>query len=702
MSRQFGIIVVAAAASAFIGAAAHAQRAETAFTFQGEAGSAGASANGPHDLRFRLLDSAAGDGQLGSTLCADDVNLADGRFSVQLDFGSQFNGQERFLEIQMRADTGLHCGDSSEFVTLSPRLPLTAAPTAVFALNARAATNAAQLNGQGATFYQDAANLSNGTIPDARLSGAYTRPLVLINSDNVVHGTFEGTGSGLTNLDAAGITTGTLSMNRVPNPFVVIGLNPTCIVSGVNASAITGSAGVCGYSTALTGIVSGTTGTSLSVDGRGVYGLAIASTGPTCGVSGEAASSAGRGVYGLASAGSGQTFGVAGVSNSTSGAGVSGLATSISGTTYGGRFVANSFEGTGVMGLANFTGFGIAAYGVVGQSNAATGRGVYGLSTATTDLSYGVYGQSASDIGSGVYGRNVAATGAATGGRFESTSTSGRGVRGYATATSGVAIGGEFQTFSVSGRGIWARDNGGGGTSYGVFGQSGSQSGVGVYGWNAGGQSGVGVHGFASSLVGTIYGVYGEASTLSAGYGVFASGDTGASGTKAFRIDHPDDPENTYLLHYSAESAEVINFYRGTVLLDEAGEAVVELPAYFGKINMNPSYTLTAVGAPMPLLHVAEEIDEAALNAGAAAGPGEPAPLCSFRIAGGAAGAKASWRVEAVRNDLWVRANGAPVRADKQGRERGTYQHPELYGQPAERGMNYDATRAEGAAGSER
>jgi len=175
--------------------------------------------------------------------------------------------------------------------------------------------------------------------------------------------------------------------------------------------------------------------------------------------------------------------------------------------------------------------------------------------------------------------------------------------------------------------------------------------------------------------------------------GVWAQGRLGASGTKAFRIDHPADPENKYLLHYSAESPEVINFYRGTVTLDGSGEAIVQLPVYFASVNKDPSYTLTAVGAPMPLLHVAEEISEDALAAGAKAGPGEAVPVCTFRIAGGAAGAKVSWRVEAVRNDLWVRTRGAPVEIEKEGREKGTFQHPEFYGQPKERGMNYSPER---------
>ncbi len=171
------------------------------------------------------------------------------------------------------------------------------------------------------------------------------------------------------------------------------------------------------------------------------------------------------------------------------------------------------------------------------------------------------------------------------------------------------------------------------------------------------------------------------------GFGVFANGRLGASGTKPSRIDHPDDPTNKYLLHYATESPEAINFYRGTVTLDGTGQAEVHLPAYFAKINTAPSYQLTAIGAPMPDLHVAEVIDEDGLRAGAAAGPGVEAPLCSFRIAGGSPGGSVSWRVEARRNDLWVRHHGMKTEAKKLGSHRGKYQQPELYGQPPEMGV---------------
>jgi hypothetical protein len=301
------------------------------------------------------------------------------------------------------------------------------------------------------------------------------------------------------------------------------------------------------------------------------------------------------------------------------------------------------------------------------------------VALADTGVTYGGRFVSASTEGRGVFGSAGAASGITYGGYFQCLSTSGYGVLGLANATSGTTYGVLGQTYSTDGRGVYGQATAATGATYGVYGESASTSGRGVYG-------------LATAAFGAAYGVYGQ-SDSSAAYGVWAQGNLGASGTKSFRIDHPDDPANKYLLHYAAESPEVINFYSETVTLDERGEAVVELPHYFAKINTRPRYQLTAVGAPMPMLHVAEEIDEAALIAGAAAGPGETTPICSFRIAGGKPGAKVSWRVEALRNDRWVQQRGAPVEIEKEGPEKGTYQHPELYGQPPEMGMNYDAER---------
>ncbi|MBI3759328.1 MAG: hypothetical protein HY269_06190 [Deltaproteobacteria bacterium] len=288
-------------------------------------------------------------------------------------------------------------------------------------------------------------------------------------------------------------------------------------------------------------------------------------------------------------------------------------------------------------------------------------------------------------------GRNVnAANSSDTGyaGYFSASGNDGTGVYGEASGT-GAPYGLWGRSYSAAGVGVVGANHSTTGTAWGVLGRSYSSSGRGVYGW-------------ASNTAGIAYGVYGKGGIANgAGYAVYAEGNMAASGLKPFRIDHPDDPANKYLLHYASESPEVINFYRGTVVLDGAGEAKIELPYYFAKINKNPSYQLTAIGRPMPMLHVTDEISEDALAEGAQAAPGRAAPLCSFRITGGAPGAKVCWRVEAIRNDRWVQQRGAPVEVEKQGIEKGTYQHPELYGQSPEKSLSYLAERGETQTGTD-
>ncbi len=221
MRLSLASLSVLAGALCSLASTASAQPVGTEFTYQGSLADAGLPAAGLHDLRFRLYGAAVGGSQVGATLCADDVLLAQGRFSVALDFGAQFAGQQRFLEIDVRADTGLGCGDPTGFVILNPRQPLTAAPNSLFALNAAtatSATSATQLNGQTASFYQNAANLTGGTIPDARLSGVYSGVLSLSNAGNAFTGAFSGSGAGLTALNASSTTT------LLPRPIAAGGI----------------------------------------------------------------------------------------------------------------------------------------------------------------------------------------------------------------------------------------------------------------------------------------------------------------------------------------------------------------------------------------------------------------------------------------------------------------------------------------------
>jgi hypothetical protein len=197
----------------------------TGFTYQGQLQTAGSPANGVHDLKFRLFDAGDGGEQVGSELCANDITVVDGRFSVILDFGGQFAGAQRHLEIDVRTDTGLDCTDQNGYDTLAPRQELTAVPNATFAQNAATAdtaitaTNATSLNGQSPSFYQDAANLT-GTLADAQLSSN----VALLNGDQTFTGllnftnagnTFAGNGAGLTNLSGGNINAGTLARSSL-------------------------------------------------------------------------------------------------------------------------------------------------------------------------------------------------------------------------------------------------------------------------------------------------------------------------------------------------------------------------------------------------------------------------------------------------------------------------------------------------------
>ena len=144
------------------------------------------------------------------------------------------------------------------------------------------------------------------------------------------------------------------------------------------------------------------------------------------------------------------------------------------------------------------------------------------------------------------------------------------------------------------------------------------------------------------------------------------------SAVKQFRIDHPLDPANKYLVHTSIESPDMKNIYDGVAVLDSAGEALVELPQWFEVLNQQFRYQLTPLGAPGPNLHIKERIHGT-----------------RFKIAGGEPGMEVSWQVTGIRHDLYANAHRSPVEEEKTEGERGYYLHPELYGQPPERGIEW-------------
>jgi hypothetical protein len=135
----------------------------TAFTFQGQLKSGGPPAQGLFDIRFKLFDAPQAGGQVGGTLCADNVLVTDGVFTTTLDFGAQFTTvNQRFIELDVRRDTGLGCSDLTGFTTLAPRQLIAPSPTAVHAQSAFA-LDSADGSHPNAVFVNNAGKVGIGT-----------------------------------------------------------------------------------------------------------------------------------------------------------------------------------------------------------------------------------------------------------------------------------------------------------------------------------------------------------------------------------------------------------------------------------------------------------------------------------------------------------------------------------------------------------
>ncbi len=117
-----------AALAITLGLAFAAQAQTTTFTYQGSLAENGSAVTGLQDFEFRLRNAVTGGAQVGSLVTLGDVGVTNGLFTVALDFGANFPGADRFLEISVRpgASTG-------SYTVLSPRQRITAAPYAVTA-----------------------------------------------------------------------------------------------------------------------------------------------------------------------------------------------------------------------------------------------------------------------------------------------------------------------------------------------------------------------------------------------------------------------------------------------------------------------------------------------------------------------------------------------------------------------------------------
>jgi hypothetical protein len=129
------------------------------------------------------------------------------------------------------------------------------------------------------------------------------------------------------------------------------------------------------------------------------------------------------------------------------------------------------------------------------------------------------------------------------------------------------------------------------------------------------------------------------------------------------------------------------NVYDGVVVLDRKGKAEIDLPNWFGTLNKDFRYQLTAIGAPGPNLYIAEEISEATTTKYSNRSSNNN--NSRFKIAGGTSGMKVSWQVTGIRKDPWANAHRIRVEEDKPDKERGYYLHPDLYRQPEDKGISH-------------
>ena len=243
----------------------------------------------------------------------------------------------------------------------------------------------------------------------------------------------------------------------------------------------------------------------------------------------------------------------------------------------------------------------------------------------------------------------IVATGALN---IASASLGGAGI----TATGGLAIG----AGSGGGTGVLGM---GGQASNNAIGSDGGDGGYFSGGSSASSSGGAGIIAIAGTGAATGWGgeIFGDLDVLGNIFG----------GSKNFKIDHPLDPANKYLVHTSVESSEMLNIYSGNVTTDSRGGAAVVLPEWFQELNTDFRYQLTVIGQFAQAI-VSQEISNG-----------------QFSIKTDKPNVKVSWQVSCVRQDPYAKAHPLEVEQLKPQRERGYYSYPELYGAPAEKSVQW-------------
>ena len=105
------------------------------FSYQGRLLDNDVVADDLYDFEFRLFDdpNVILGNQVGSTIDVNDLDVIDGYFAVELDFGSDaniFDGNDRWLQVSVRPG---ELNDPNEYVILLPRQQIRPTPYALYA-----------------------------------------------------------------------------------------------------------------------------------------------------------------------------------------------------------------------------------------------------------------------------------------------------------------------------------------------------------------------------------------------------------------------------------------------------------------------------------------------------------------------------------------------------------------------------------------
>jgi len=296
----------------------------TAFTYQGHLNDGSNPANGAYDFRFTLYDAETGGAATGAPVDVSNVNVQQGVFTVNLDFGANaFTGAPRWLAISVRPVGG-------SFSDLTPRQAISPAPYALYADTAGNVTWA-NITGMPDGFKDGIDDTGAG---HTHVGEEWNAPA---------------NGLTITSTATGGFNYSIGAFSNSPDTVAVFGRNHA---TNINSNKNHFAPGVWGISDAS--------------GGRGVEGDALSSNGQGFGVAGFANSPGAIGVYGFNNAAntninlSNFPRGVYGLSDSSNGIGVQGEAFSSSGQTIGVAGFANSSAGYGIYG--NNSGGGKAGY----------------------------------------------------------------------------------------------------------------------------------------------------------------------------------------------------------------------------------------------------------------------------------------------------------------------------------------------------